>query len=155
MLYRFAPSGRLETRIELGPESWQAAVTEDGSLWGNNFGDGTIWRVDPDTNQAEFVPGWTGPENVVASGHELWVGDGQQHSVTEWDTVSRQTVGFVRGHSGEIVVTPNAVWILNSFSDTLTKVDPDTDQILQEFQLGYSSDMVAGDGSLWVSAGSD
>jgi DNA-binding beta-propeller fold protein YncE len=154
MLYRFTRSGRLVTRIPVGLDSW-VVVAEGGALWGNDFGDGTIWRADPATNEIEFIPGWTGPDNIVAGEGDLWISDDQAHTVTQWDPVRRQTVGLVRDHSGAIAVTPDAVWIQNSGPDTLAKVDPDTDQIVHEFQLGYSSDMVVGDGSLWISAGSD
>jgi streptogramin lyase len=155
ILYRFTPSGRRLAKITLGLQSWAVAVSDDGSLWGNDYGDGTIWHVDPDTNTAVFVDGWTGPDNVVADGHYLWISDEEQDSVTQYDHVTGQTVGVVRDHSGSIVVTPDAVWIQEGFGDTLTRVDPDTGQIVEEFQLGYSTDMVSGGGSLWITAGTD
>jgi serine/threonine protein kinase len=154
LLYRFTRSGRLVTRITLGMGSWYV-VEEGADLWGNDFGDGTIWRVDPATNHVELIPGWTGPDNVVSGGGSLWISDGQAHTVTQWDTARRQTVGLVRDHSGAIAVSPDAVWIQNSGPDTLARVDPGTDQVVREFQLAYSSDMVFGDGALWISAGSD
>jgi serine/threonine-protein kinase len=154
-LLRFTPSGHLQDQIELGPESWDVVVTDDGSLWGNDAGDGTIWRVDPTTNEVEFVPGWTSPDGIVAADGELWISDGQLDSVTEWDPISRHTIGVIQGHSGAMVVDTDAVWILDGFSDVLTKVDQDDGQVLAEFELPYASDLVAGDGSLWISASAD
>jgi serine/threonine-protein kinase len=154
-LYRYAPSGRLQKKIKLGLQSYSATVAGDGSIWGNDWGDGTIWHVDPRTNSVEFIPGWTGPDEVVASGESVWVGDNQENSVTQYDMGRSRIVGLVRGRTGAIVALPNALWIQNSGPDTLVRVDPDTDQVLHEYQLGYSSDMGYGDGSLWISAGSD
>jgi streptogramin lyase len=156
LLYRFTAAGHLQRRIPLGLESSQV-VAAAGALWGNDFGDGTLWRVDPNSDRAQFISGWTGPDNVVAGEGSLWIGDSQTNpeSVSEWDPAVRQTVGLVRGYDGAIVVTPDALWIQNSDRDTLVEVDPQTDQLLAEFQLGYSSDMVLGDGGLWISAGTD
>ncbi|MFL5798769.1 MAG: protein kinase domain-containing protein [Actinomycetota bacterium] len=155
-LYRFTPSGRLLTRIGLGLDS-SIVVSADGALWGNDFGDGTIWRVDPGTDDVQFIEGWTGPYDIAASDQGLWIGDGQTRppTVTQWDPVARQAVGLIRGYSGAIAVTADAVWVQDSGPDSLVKVDPQTDQILAQFQLGFSSDMALGNGSLWISAGSD
>ncbi len=157
MLYRFDSSGRREALIELGFEAFSITVADDGSLWGNDFGDGTIWRVDPATNDVEFIPGWTTPDEVVAGNGKIWVGDPQTNSVTEFDPVRRQVDGVIRlnNKSGYIVVTPDAVWNQSDFSDVLTKAEEATGQILEEFQLDYSSVMTYGDGWLWISAGSD
>jgi serine/threonine-protein kinase len=155
VLFKFTPSGRLEAKIKVSPGAAAATVADDGSIWGNGFGDGTIWRVDPSTDAVTFVDGWTGPELVVADGQVLWVDDSQLKSVTEYDTVTGQTVGVVQGHHGALAVTPTTLWIQDSGPDTLTEVDKAGTQILAEYQLGYSSDMGYGDGSLWISAGTD
>ncbi len=155
-LYRFTPAGRFLARITLGLDSW-VVVAAEGALWGNDYGDGTIWRVDPDNNDVEFIEGWTGPDNVVASDQGLWITDDQTNpnSVTLWDPIRRQVVVLIRDQSGALVVTPDGVWFQDSAPDSLVKVDPETGQILAGFQLGFSSDMVMGDGALWISAGSD
>jgi len=154
-LLRFTPSGHLQKQIGLGPESTEVVVADDGSLWGNDAGDGTIWRVDPTTNGVEFVPGWTSPDGMLSAEGQLWISDDQLNSITEWDPISRHTNGVIQRRSGAMVVDADAVWILDGFSDVLTKVDPGNGQVLAEFELPFASDLVAGDGSLWISASAD
>jgi len=154
-LYRFTPAGKLEARIKLHEDASDIAVTEDGTLWGGDGGDGTLWHVDPATNSAEFVPGWTSPGSVTADGSNLWVSDEEPNSVTEWDSLRRQADTLIRDHAGTIVVEPGVVWIQDGFYDTLTRIDPSSGAVTADFQLGYSSDMVEGGGFLWITAGSD
>jgi len=155
VLERFSQSGQPLSKIPVGPDSWSFVITGDGTFWGNDHGDGTIWHLDPATGHVEFFEGWSGPSSITADGSDLWITDDQQKSVTEWDTLRHQAIGVIGSQTGVTVVTPEAVWIQDGFFDTLTRVDPGTDQVLDRFQLGFSSSMVEGDGSLWITAGSD
>ena len=90
------------------------------------------------------------------------LGSGDNHPVV----VAPNSLGVIEASSGKVVaatpvgdtptsvvVARDAVWVLNSGEQTLSRVDPRAHSVLRTIPAGSSpSDVAVGGGSLWVAS---
>jgi hypothetical protein len=134
-----------------------------GSIWVT--GEGTVWRIDPATNQivAEVAVDGTSIEMAFTS-DALWVTSGNRHFVTRIDPATNKVVatvqlGFV---SGTLTADAESVWVGGpAISSTgaelneglVARVDPTTNALSHRVSTpGWDQILVAADGDLWLSS---
>jgi YVTN family beta-propeller protein len=136
----------------------------DGLLW--VISGSSIVQIDPKAGQVAGEPIRTGiqAEDIAFGEGALWVtivGSGDLGVPNDTDAVSRidpetgETLATIKVSRGpmSLAFTPEAVWVVNfGLSDTVIRVDPNTNQIIGEpIVTGRAPLSVAvGEGSLWV-----
>ncbi len=111
-------------RIDL-PSGWQAeGVTSDGTtLYAGSLADGAIWKGDATTGEgAVLAPGTEGRTtvgvDVEAEAGRLWAAGGATGQVLAFDTETGdvlQTYQLEAGFLNDVAVTPEAVYVTDSF----------------------------------------
>jgi YVTN family beta-propeller protein len=114
------------------------------------FGAGSLWAVDPQTNQVVRIDSKTGEtEAMITVGNRpaaiafgdggVWVANSLDGTVTRIDsgtnTVSATVENVGDGLSG-LAVAPNGVWVSSQFDGTLSLISTRTDQVTRRVTLG-------------------
>ena len=143
----------------LKPES-SLAVT-DTAVWGivGDFGtpdDRRLTSFDPRTGEVlEIVPAPEAANSVRGGFGSLWVSTSQR-TVVRIDPAdgTEQAVIETGSGSGFLTVTEDAVWVLNGGDGTVSRIDPETDEVVATVQVSEGSisggDIVGDDGSVWA-----
>jgi virginiamycin B lyase len=129
------------------------------------FGEGAVWVTSTDNNVLTRVNAHTNlVEETIAVGPRprfLAVGEGSVWTVNQGDgTISRVDVkankvvatieAGIPGPGGEIAVGEGSVWV-TSFEYPITRIDPSTNKVAQQF-YGEGGDAIrVGHGSVWLS----
>ncbi len=143
----------------LKPES-SLAVTDD-AVWGivgqfEEFTDRRLASFDPDTGEVlDVVPAPEAAASVRGGFGSLWVSTAQSTVVRidPADGTEQATIPTGSG-SGFLTVTDDAVWVLNGGDGTVSRIDPDTDEVVATVQVSEGAisggDIVGDDGSVWA-----
>lgn len=151
-------------------------VIGDGSVWVANMNPRTVTRIDPETNavvatialgEPDFL--W-GPTRLAFGHGSLWATDAMSSSVFRVDPAANRVTTtiplgsptqFSTGPLG-IVVTPDAVWVANTWGTTeapngsVVRIDPQTDRIVTRLALGANPEalgpraVTADSNAVWV-----
>ena len=127
-----------------------------GAVWvANNF-DGTVWRLDPVTDErVASVRVGNSPTALAYGAGKLWVANAGDATVVaidpKTDTAGRPiTVGA--DPSGVAVSRdPASVWVTSRSQNSVFVIDPRSNQVTQRVNVGSGPTAVAaGFGSVWV-----
>jgi YVTN family beta-propeller protein len=129
------------------------------------FGEGAVWVTSTDNNLLTRVNAQTNVvEETITVGPKprfLTVGEGSVWTINQGDgTISRvdaktnKVVATIEagipGPGGEIAVGEGSVWV-TSFEYPITRIDPSTNKVAQQF-YGEGGDAIrVGHGSVWLS----
>jgi streptogramin lyase len=160
-------SGRLLDTITVGAGAADLSIA-DGAIWGCDFYDNNLWRIDPRAGRAEFFPSdqagrqFDRPLRVAAGPAGFWVNDAPH--VTQLDFDPYRVTGVLDTY-GVPVVSGLNFWVVDGtgafvdrhqvslvVSRRISRVDLATHDITV-FDSPYATDAAAGDGVIWVSAG--
>jgi DNA-binding beta-propeller fold protein YncE/predicted Ser/Thr protein kinase len=128
-----------------------------GSLWIVNRAANQVVELDPLTSQKqrEITVGQE-PAAIAVGEGELWVAN------FEDDTVTRVTIpgpgqpavptAFPAGDGPvDVAVDENGVWVVNQLDRSLSRLDPETGDVVATIELGNEPQRVAaGEGRVWV-----
>jgi hypothetical protein len=129
----------------------------EGAVWVVIDGSDVVLRVDPRTmTVTDEVPAGLMPHSLAAGFGALWV---IEHGTTE--VVRLQPNGEVSasisgpGLTVAITVARGYVWATGPH--TIAKIDPATNEIVNEIEIGYSDyyGMTFSQGSLWITTGKE
>ena len=136
-----------------------------GYLFGLTFGEGALWvtsserhtvtRVDPHTNLVvETIEVGKTPRFIAAGGGAVWSLNQGDGSVSRIDPATNKVVATIEvgvpGRGGDIAVGEGSVWV-TAFEYPLSRIDPSTNTVVQQF-TGKGGDAVrVGLGSVWLS----
>ena len=132
-----------------------------GSLWVLNTADETFSEIDGSTGEPTAAARSVGgtPTGVAFGDGSIWVATkfgntaGDQGSVLRFDPGGGAPKKVIPVGNGVEAITfgEGALWITNSVTDTLSKIDPETNAIATTLRVGDSPEaVVAGGGSVWV-----
>jgi YVTN family beta-propeller protein len=154
-LARFDPATNLVVaEIYVSPGSYGLAFGED-ALWVTSTERGTVTRVDPHTNLvAETIPVGPQPRFIAAGGGAVWTLNQGDGSVSRIDPKTNKVTATIEvgvpGPGGDIAVGEGSVWV-TAFEFPLSRIDPSTNAVVQQF-YGKGGDAVrVGLGSVWLS----
>jgi class 3 adenylate cyclase/streptogramin lyase len=147
----------------------RAVAAGEGSIWVTNGGGDSVLRIDPLRRVGEPIRISGGPNDVVVGPDAVWVTttDGNlwridpgtnQATTTDISEVARIPMGIAVDERGLVYITALGCQICpQDFIATLTKVDPSTGSVIAiPVPAHYpTSSVIATDGSLWLTAGSE
>ena len=125
----------------------------EGAAWVANVGDGTVWRIDADTNRIKRIRVGNQPTDVTVGFRSVWVPCLGSGAVWRIDAATGKVVRVI--HAGQeslaIATGAGAVWITNQAAGTISRVDPRTNRVVKTIRLGFNPHgiTVAG-GAVWV-----
>jgi virginiamycin B lyase len=141
------------------PES-SLAVTDD-AVWAltgqvEDPEDRSLAAVDPAGGTVRDVfPAPPGAAAVRGGFGSLWISvhDGSVVRVNPADGSTQATIATGEG-SRFLTVTDDAVWVLDNVDGTVSRIDPDTDEVVATVTVSAGSieggDIAAGEGSVWA-----
>ena len=135
-------------------------VQLDGSPWGITGTDGLIWvssadgrniyRVDPRDgsvlNEVALSAHMCG--NLRVGFDALWISNCERNSISRVDTKDLDVVHLSGYETDQIAIGPDSVWVADSTS--AVRLDPTTLETQAEVDVGGSSLLEFGDGSIWA-----
>lgn len=146
-------------RIDL-PGGWapEGITTDGSSLFVGSLADGAIWRGDPAAGEGEILV--TGTEGAVVAGLEseaaagrLWAAGANSGEVRAYDSETGEllaTYPFEAGFLNDLVATPEAIYVTDSFMPQILVIPLGEDGALPETGqtqvLPISGDLEYGDG---------
>ena len=154
-LARFDPAtNAVVAEIYVARGSYGLAFGED-AVWVTSTDNNTVTRVDPQTNLVvETIPVGKAPRFIAAGAGAVWSLNQGDGSVSRIDPKTNKVVATIEvgvpGPGGDIAVGEGSVWV-TSFEFPLSRIDPATNAVVQQF-AGKGGDAVrVGLGSVWLS----
>src|SRR5262245_216412 len=128
-----------------------------GSVWLVTDKNGTLVRIDPETNatvaEIYLPPG----ANAMAFGQDaLWITSGARDVLVRLNPYTNLVVETIKVGKGprSVAIGDGAIWTLNQDAGTVSRVDPRTNKVAETIQIGNAGAagrLVFGAGSVWVS----
>jgi YVTN family beta-propeller protein len=154
-LARFDPdTNQVVAEIYVAPGSYGMAFGDD-SVWVTSTEKGTVARVDPHTNLVvETIKVGPSPRFIAAGAGAVWTLNQGDGSVSRIDPKTNKVAATIEvgvpGPGGDIAVGEGSVWV-TAFEFPLSRIDPSTNTVVQQF-YGKGGDAVrVGLGSVWLS----
>jgi YVTN family beta-propeller protein len=124
-------------------------------VWATSSDHDTVSRIDPQTNLVvETIAVGKGPRFIAAGAGAVWTLNQGDGSVSRIDPATNKVAATidvgVPGGGGEIAAGEGSVWV-TAFEFPLSRIDPSTNTVVQQF-YGKGGDAVrVGLGSVWLS----
>src|SRR5262245_51223590 len=154
-LARFDPAtNAVVAEIYVSPGSFGLAFGED-AVWITSTDKNLVTRVDPHTNLiVETIPVGKSPRFIAAGAGPVWAVNQGAGSVSRIDPKTNKVAATIEvgvpGPGGDIGVGEGSVWV-TAFDFPLSRIDPSTNIVVQQF-YGKGGDAVrVGLGSVWLS----
>jgi DNA-binding beta-propeller fold protein YncE len=148
-------AGTITSRIRVGSDAGSLAFGF-GSLWVRDQTDGTVSRVDPQTNNVVAtirVPFGVG--GIAAGEGAVWTSNFEENSVSRIEPASNKITATVDlgpdGAPAGVATTPGAVWVAGHHSGLLYRIDPQTNAVVASVAVGPAGS--GGPAGVEVSAG--
>jgi YVTN family beta-propeller protein len=153
-LARFDPAtNKLVAEIYVAPGSFGITGNND-AVWVTSAEKNVVSRVDPHTNLVvETIPVGKAPRFIASGEGAVWTlnqGDGTVSRIDpKTNTVAATIDVGVPGTGGDIAAGEGSVWV-TSFGYPLSRIDPATNAVVQQF-VGSGGDAVrVGHGFVWL-----
>jgi virginiamycin B lyase len=154
-LARIDPAtGKAVAEIAVAPGSFGLAFGDD-AVWVTSSEKNLLIRVNAFTNVVEqAIAVGPGPRFLTFGEGGVWTLNQSDGSITRVDPKTNKVVATIRagipGRGGEISAGEGSVWA-TSFEFPITRIDPATNTVAQQF-FGPGGDAIrAGRGSVWLS----
>ena len=154
-LARIDPStNQIVAEITVSPGSFAVAFGE-GAVWVTSAEKHVLTRVNPKTNLVEEVIAVGPKPRFLATGEgSVWTVNQGDGSISRVDVKTNKVVATVQagipGPGGEIAVGEGSVWV-TSFEYPITRIDPATNTVAQQFHGPGGDAIRVGHGSVWLS----
>ncbi|MBS1828403.1 MAG: hypothetical protein JST93_24060 [Acidobacteria bacterium] len=140
-----------ETRLPAGCTSMIAA---EKSLWATCPATNQLLRIDPLTNLVEkYIDVASGPRSLVFAEGSMWVLGAEKGKVSRIDPKTNKVTASIDLQipdcKGEITAGAGSVWV-TAKGFPLTRIDPKTDQVVQQFAGEGGGALRFGANSLWL-----
>ena len=140
--------------IRVAPGSTAVAFGAD-AVFVTSTEESVLTRVDPKTNLVvERIPVGPGPRFLAIGEGSVWTLNQGDGSITRVDLATNKVVATIEcgipGGGGEIAVGEGSVWA-TSFGFPITRVDPATNKVAQQFHGPGGDAIRVGLGSVWLS----
>ena len=145
--------------IEVGTPPLRVAAGE-GAVWVTSAADGTLTRIDPQTQRVIGEPIQLGPGiSAVAVGRKsVWVSSPRDSSVIRVDPASDAVIGRipVGGHPGALIVSGGRVWVADEAGAGVSAINPHGERVFRRGIVPRAAPLrlAAGAGGVWVSSAS-
>lgn len=158
-----ASSGAVRKVIRVGPDPLELRVAA-GQIWTQNFGDGSMTRIDPATERAVTVPAGK-VAGLTTDGDDLWVAEDGNHlskidgktGVEEGTIQIGSTPLFEVGNAGFPAVGGGSIWLTvpkagsPGAAQSLWRIEPESGRVLAKIAIGRDPvPPFVEDGRVWV-----
>ena len=154
-LARIDPAtNKVVAEIYVAPGSFAVAFGE-GAVWVTSTEKNLVTRVNPHTNVVEeTIPVGPKPRFLAVGEGSVWTINQGDGTISRVDAKTNKVVATIEagipGPGGEIAVGEGSVWV-TSFEYPITRIDPSTNKVAQQF-FGQGGDAIrVGHGSVWLS----
>jgi YVTN family beta-propeller protein len=156
-LARFDPDTNkvvAEIYVPSGSFGLAFGAAQDGALWVTSSEHDSVSRIDPQTNLVvETIKVGKAPRFIATGEGGVWTLNQGDGSVSRIDPKTNKVVATVEvgvpGGGGDIAAGEGSVWV-TSFDFPLSRIDPSTNTVVQQF-VGKGGDAVrTGLGSVWL-----
>lgn len=140
--------------IHVPPGSFTVAFGE-GAVWVTGTETNVLTRVNPYTNVIEErIPVGPRPRFLAVGEGSVWTVNQGDGTISRIDAKTNKVLATIEagipGPGGEITVGGGSVWV-TSFEYPITRIDPSTNKVVQQF-YGEGGDAIRfGHGSVWLS----
>jgi YVTN family beta-propeller protein len=147
-------TNQVVAEVYLPSGSFGLAFGED-ALWVTSTEHDSVARVDPHTNLvAETIKVGKAPRFVATGAGAVWTLNQGDGSVTRVEAKTNKVAATIEvgvpGSGGDIAVGEGSVWV-TSFEFPISRIDPATNAVVQQF-FGKGGDAIrVGLGSVWLS----
>jgi sugar lactone lactonase YvrE len=155
-------AGTVEGTVDVGKAPW-GIVELDGSIWVSERHAATLWRIDPIRNRLVETIDIKGSDTPDSNAHgDLTVADGRiwvtgHDKVKAYDPATGQLREQFVPTYPEIAIDANSIWVVSSWTRTLTRLDRSTLEVLGQQTLPlidggtWETPIAIGDdGRLWT-----
>jgi DNA-binding beta-propeller fold protein YncE len=144
--------------IEVGDGPLRLAVG-DGSVWVTSAADGTLSRIDPETEATVGapLPLGAGVSGVAVGDGSVWVSSPRTGSVLRVDPARRRTMKIsVGGRPGAIVVGGGRVWVADEDGGGIAAINPAGNRVFKRGLVPRATPLrlAVGAGAVWASSAS-
>ena len=154
-LARIDPAtNKVVAEIYVAPGSFAVAFGE-GAVWVTSTEKGVLTRVNPHNHVIEeSIAVGPRPRFLAVGEGSVWTINQGDGTISRVDAKSNKVVATIAagipGPGGEIAVGEGSVWV-TSFEYPITRIDPSTNKVVQQFH-GEGGDAIrVGHGSVWLS----
>jgi virginiamycin B lyase len=154
-LVRIDPAtNKVVAEIYVAPGSFAVAFA-DNVVWVTSTDENLVTRVNASTNVIEeTITVGARPRFLAVGAESVWTINQGDGTISRVDVKTNKVVATIEagipGNGGEIAVGEGSVWI-TSFEYPITRIDPTTNKVVQQF-YGPGGDAIrVGHGSVWLS----
>jgi len=154
-LARIDPANnKVVAEIYLARDSF-TPVFGEGAVWVTSTGGNLVSRVDPNTNLVtDTIAVGKAPRFLAIGEGAVWTLNQGDGTVSRIDPNSKKVVATIEvgvpGEGGDIAAGEGSVWV-TSFDIPISRIDPATNKVVQQF-VGPGGDALrVGLGSVWLS----
>jgi virginiamycin B lyase len=138
------------------PAGSQAMAFGEGAVWVASAAKNSVTRINGDTNVViETITVGPGPVSVTTGAGSVWTLNGGDGTISRIDPktnkVTKTIKASVTGKTGSIVVGEGSVWA-SAPGFPLTRIDPATNAVVQQFSGPGGGVLALGHKSLWLTA---
>jgi virginiamycin B lyase len=154
VLARIDPTtNSIVARIKIPPNSYTAAFA-DGSVWITSTGKGLLARVDATTNKLVATTRvGSAPRFMTTGAGSVWTLNQGDGTISRVDTKSGKLTATIdaglSGQGGEIAYGEGSIWA-TLFGFPITRIDPATNKVTQQWTGKGGDSIRAGLGSVWL-----
>ena len=154
-LVRIDPSNnKVVAAIYVAPGSY-SLVFGEGAVWVTGTETSVVTRVDPNTNLVTAtIPVGKNPRFLAIGEGAVWTlnqGDGSVSRIDpKHNAVAATIEAGIPGPGGDIAVGEGSVW-LTSFEFPITRIDPGSNKVVQQFKGDGGDAIRVGLGAVWLS----
>jgi virginiamycin B lyase len=147
-------TNKVVAEVAVPPGSF-ACVWGEGAVWVTSTEKGLLARVDPTTNLVtDTIAVGPQPRFLTVGDGSVWTLNQGDGTVARVDAKTRKLISTVEaglpGPGGEIAFGEGSIWV-TVFQIPLTRIDPATNKVVQQW-VGAGGDAVrVGHGSVWLS----
>jgi len=149
-----AEAAEIASRMKL--DSAPSAITAGGGfIWAASEAEGTVSRVDPESQAVQTLTLGGPPGGVAYGAGSLWVTNREGRALVQINPGTlREVQRFTVGNGpGALAVGQDAVWVANTIDGTLSRVDLARGSVTDSIPVGPSPTGVAvGAGAVWVAS---
>lgn len=128
-----------------------------GALWVASI-DGTLTKIDPDTNKiTASIKLSSPPENIAVGSNSIWVTLPEEKSLCRINSSNNKIVAKIKcGKGNDLVTNSNKVWVANYSEGTVTPIDPNANKCGDSVKVCTKIRNIAwGLDFLWVASNND
>ena len=154
-LARIDPAtNKVVAEIQVPAGSFTVAFGE-GAIWVTGTESNVLTRIQPDTNLVvESIPVGKAPRFLTIGGGFIWTLNQTNGDVSKVDPKTNKVVETIEvgvpGPGGEIAYGEGSVWV-TSFEFPISRIDPTTGKVVQQFAGPGGDSIRVGLGSVWLS----